>query len=85
MRTLQPEPIPSKPDDFDVWVDDLGLFCDCNGVEALIGVVKNYAPVECVRYLSWDQRVWAELLARARYADATRFTAGVRSGRRMGV
>jgi len=85
MRTLQPEPIPTKPDGFDVWVDDLGLFCDCNGEEAFIGIIKHYAPVECVRYLSWDQRAWAALVARARYADITRFTAGVRSGRRVGL
>ena len=85
MRTLQSEPQPAKPTDFDVWLEDLGLFADCNGEVALRGVVMHYAPSECVRYLSWDQRAWAELLARARYADATRFTAGVRNGRRMGV
>lgn len=85
MRNLQPEPVPLKPMDFDVWLEDLGLFADCNGGEALIGVVMNYAPPEGVRYLAWDQRAWAALLARARYADATRFTAGVRSGRRVGL
>jgi hypothetical protein len=85
MRSLQCEPLPAKPSAFDDWVEELGLFADCNGEEALWGVVMNYAPPECVRYLSWDQPCWTWLLTRARYADATRFTAGVRSGRRMGV
>ena len=80
MRRFEAEPRAHRPRDFEVWLAELQLFADCNGEEAVIGVLMHYAPVECVRYLVALPTLWDELLARGRYADQVRFREGVRVG-----
>jgi len=85
MSRFEAEPRATKPKDFDPWAVELGLYAECEGLQALLGIVTHYAPVECVRWLAVDQPLWAQLVARAREADRQRFSFGVAHGRRMGV
>jgi len=84
-KHLQAEPLGDKPEDFDPWADELGWFTDVEGTQALLGVVMEYAPTECVRALASDQRLWACLMARGRFADRKRFELGVQIGKLVGV
>ena len=81
MKHLESEPRAVKPADFDGWCDELGLFCDVEGFEALVGVLINFAPPECVRFIASQPALWMELLTRARHADMKRFQQGVQRGR----
>jgi hypothetical protein len=81
MRRFEAEDRAVLPPDFAGFAAELGLYAECEGEAALIGCVMEYAPLECVRYLSAHQELWAELLTRARYADLVRFREGVRVGR----
>jgi len=56
------------------------LFADLNGESGLLGVVMIYAPLECVCALAANQPLWAELIARGRYADQQRYFAGITAG-----
>ena len=85
MRSLELEPAPAQPTDFAGWYEEIGLFADLEGEAALIGVVMGFAPMECVRFLGAQPLLWVALVARARYADWQRFTAGLRNGRRVGL
>jgi hypothetical protein len=80
MRRFEAEPRVVMPPDFAGFAAELALFADCEGEAALIGVVLEYAPLECVRYLSAHQELWAELITRARWADLQRFREGVAVG-----
>jgi hypothetical protein len=79
-KHLQAEPRIEKPTDFDGWASELALFADCEGETAVLGIVMRFAPEECVRALSADQRLWASVIARARYADMKRYEMGVLIG-----
>jgi len=85
MQRFEAEPRARKPRDFDAWLAELQLFTDCNGEEAVIGVLMHYAPVDCMSYLVAQPALWDELLSRGRYADAQRFRDGVRVGRGVGL
>jgi hypothetical protein len=85
MRRFEAEERARKPRDFDAWLLELQLFTDCNGADAVIGVLLHYAPVECLRYLVAQPALWDELLARGRYADQQRYREGVRFGRGVGL
>ena len=85
MQRFDVEPLAVKPTAFDPWLDELGLFADCEGFEALIGVLIHYAPPECVRYLASQPAIVASLVARARFADWQRYEAGLLRGRGMGL
>jgi hypothetical protein len=84
MRSLQAEPRPIKPIDFDEFVEELGLVADCEGAWALVGAFW-FAPQDACRYLASQPVIWEYLYARARFADARRWDAGVRLGRGVGV
>ena len=84
MSRFETEERPVKPDEFDEWLDELGLLADCEGAWALIGAWM-YSPTECTRYLVTLPGLWEGLIARGRYADLRRFDLGMRVGRRMGV
>ena len=84
MRRFEHEDAPVKPLDFDAFVEELGLVAECEGAWALIGAFW-FAPLECCRYLASQPELWELLIARARYADARRWDAGVRLGRGVGL
>ena len=81
MLSFEAEPRTRKPEQFEAWLDEIGLLADCEGLEALIGILQWFSPVECCAYLITLPGVWPELLARARFADAKRFAEGVYIGR----
>ena len=84
MRRFEAEDAPVKPLDFDAFLEELGLVADCEGAWALVGMFWH-APVEVCRYLASQPALWELLIARARYADARRWDAGVRLGRGVGL
>jgi hypothetical protein len=85
MRRFEAEARASLPPDFAGFAAELGLYAECEGEAALIGCVMEFAPLECVRYLSTHPELWLELLARGRYADQQRYREGVRFGRGVGL
>ena len=85
MTRFEYEARATMPPDFLDWYHEIGLLADIEGEAAMTGVVLQYAPMECVRYLGAMQPLWAELVARGRYADRARFTFGVYAGWRVGV
>jgi len=84
MRRFEAESRAVKPSEFDPWLEELGLVADCEGAWALVGMFWH-APVECCRYLVAHQPLWEGLVARARFADAQRWHAGVWRGRGAGL
>jgi hypothetical protein len=84
MRRFEYEDAPVMPPDFEDFLDELGLVADCEGAWALVGMFWH-APIECCRYLASQPELWELLIARARYADARRWDAGVRLGRGVGL
>ena len=82
-RFLECEPPAEKPLEWDEWWIEIGEVADAHGEAATVGVVLQYAPLECVQYLASQQPMFAELLSRARFADARRFQAGVLRGRQL--
>ena len=85
MRRFEMESRAVKPKDFDPWYAELGLFGDCEGTCALIGVIMQHAPIECVRYLGAQPGLFAALLTRAIYSDQQRYVVGVLRGRGVGL
>jgi hypothetical protein len=83
MRRFEVEARPDKPPEFDAWLDELGLVGDCEGTWALVGTLWR-SPAECCKYLGTLPGVWSGLLARAQYADRSRFEFGVYLGRNAG-
>jgi len=73
MRGLEVEPPAPRPEEFEAFVDELGLLADCEGVWGLIGAFW-FVPAECGRYLAAQPAIWQGLMARARYADARKDT-----------
>jgi hypothetical protein len=84
MRRFEVEDRAPKPPEFDAFIEELGLIADCEGAWALVGMFWH-APPECCKYLAAHQHVWEGLLARARFADARRYSEGVHVGRRVGL
>jgi len=84
MPRFEAEARVQKPADFDQWLWEVGLLADTEGAWALIGMWWH-SPPECCRYLASQPALWELLIARARYADARRWDAGVRLGRGVGV
>ena len=85
MQRFEFESRARMPPDFLDWYHEIGLLADAEGEAAMTGVIVQYAPPECVRYLGSHQPLWAELVARGRHADRCRFTFGVYAGRRVGL
>jgi len=83
MRFLESEPPADKPIEFDGWYTDVAELADTEGEATTIGVLMEYAPMECLRYLGSQQPLVASLLARARLADRARFMKGVYRGRQL--
>jgi hypothetical protein len=81
MRFLEPEPPAPIPDDFEAFVEELGLVADELGVWAVIGCYWRASDEAC-RALVARPVIWQGLIARARYADKRRFETGVTLGRR---
>lgn len=74
----------SKPPEFDLWLEEIGMVADTLGAWALVGVWMG-SPVECNRYLVTVPGAWEGLLARGHFADRRRFEMGVCNGRRVGT
>jgi hypothetical protein len=85
MRRFETEERAGKPPEFDPWLEELGMLADLEGEQAVLGVLLQFAPVECVRWLGSQQHLLAGLIARGRYGDRCRFAFGVYVGRGVGL
>jgi hypothetical protein len=83
MQRFEPEPRAEMPPDFEGWIAELLLLADAEGEAATLGILLQYAPLECVSFLATVPALCAELISRARYADRCRFEFGVYAGRRL--
>ena len=71
MKRFECEARAVKPADYDEWALELGLLADSEGFWPLT-IGWTYAPPECCAWLQTVPGAWAQLEARARFADAKR-------------